>query len=431
LKVEVDTLRACLKRLRIEIPAERIQEELETSFETIQKNAQIPGFRRSRAPKAVVRARYGEAARADVLNKLVPEACQQAIEETGISVVGEMTLHPPIEQMQIVPGENLAFALEVEVKPEIALPDLSTLEVDKRPVDVSTDEVETYLTSLRESHAEFHDLETPRPVEPSDAVYVSWVERDAETNALLHEYEEVLLEPARATKEGYYRAVLEAVIGMQQGESKTITFQTNPDDASAPQTTSVTITVQRIGKRVVPELDDTFARSLNYENVAHLRSGLWNLLVERAKRAKREAQQRELMDQLIARTSFEVPESVILQQQRDLFVSVLEERRRAGTDTTEEELVELFDRLRDSAEKIIRRNWLVEEIAKAYNIAVRDDEVSLYLRQEARTTGQDPDKLEARIRAMDRWEYLRNELRAERVLDLMIETAREKRQLIY
>jgi trigger factor len=433
LKVEVEALGASRKRLRIEIPAERVHEAIQTSFQTIQKNAQIPGFRRSRAPMAVIRARYGDAVRAEVLDKLIPEVCHEAVDKNGIVLIGEAILDPPIEQMRIVEGECLAFALDVDVKPEIVVPDLKALEVDKRPVDVSSDEVEAYLTKLRENRAEFQDLETPRPVELSDAVYVSWLERDSQTDEILYERDSVLLEPAKV-EQSPYRAVLNAVVGMQLGESKTVTVnhRTNPTaESPTGDMSNITITVKRIGIRVVPELDDAFARSLNYEDVAQLRSSSWNALVEQAKAKKRDAQRRELVEQLVAKSSFEVPDALIVRQQREMLMNVLANRRRLGIETTDEQIEEMFAGYRDVAEKTIRREWLFEEIAKANNIEISDSDLTVYVHNAARSNGQDPEKYEARIRAAERWEAVRNELRDERILNLMIENADEKRQLIY
>lgn len=421
MKVEVETLGSTLKRLHIEIAAERVRESFQKALETLQRSVQIPGFRRSRAPMSAVRARYGSAAQAEVIEKLVPEACQEAIEKEGLLVVGEVTLQPSMDQMKIVEGEPLRFTLEVEVKPEVPLPDLSRLEVDKRPVDVTAEEVEAYLNRLREEHAPFEDLEISRPVALTDALYVDWSERDVNNGTLLFERQNLLLEPAKG-EQSFYRAVFEALVGMEREESKTVVVENR----------EVTVTVKRIGKRILPELDDAFARSLNYRDVDHLRSSAWNFLVEEAKRKQRDRQSRELLEQLIAQSSFEVPESLIVRQQREMTIQEVAARRRFGIVTADEELARIFEQHRTSAENLIRRDWLLEEIAKKYDIHVSDSEVSLYLRERARAIGQDPDKYEARLRAAEEeWERTRQQLRNERILDFMIQQAQEKRQLIY
>lgn len=421
MKVEVETLGSTLKRLHIEIPAERVRETFQKTLETLQRNVQIPGFRRSRAPMSAVRARYGSAAQADVIEKLVPEVCQEAIEKEGLLVVGEVTLQPPMNQMKIVEGKPLKFTLDVEVKPEVPLPDLTRFEVDKRPVDVTPEEVEAYLNRLREEYAPFEDLETSRPVALTDAVYVDWSERDVTHGNLLFERQDLLVEPAKG-EQSFYRTVFEALVGMELGESKTVVVENR----------AVTVTVKRIGRRILPELDDTFARSLNYRDVDHLRSSAWNILVEEAKRKQRDQQSRQLLEQLIGQSSFEVPESLIVRQQREMTMQEITARQRFGIATADEELARIFERHRTSAENLIRRDWLFEEIAKKYDIHVSDSEVSLYLRERARTLGQDPDKYEARHRAAEEeWEHIREQLRNERILDFMIQQAQEKRQLIY
>lgn len=434
MKVEVETLRASLKRLHIEIPAERIHEKLATSFETIQKSAQIPGFRRSRAPMAVVRARYGDAVRRDVINELVPEVCQQAVDDNGLVVVGDAVLNPSLDQMKIADGEGLAFLLDVDVKPEIVVPDLTGLEVDKRPADVTSEDVETYLTALRENRAEFQELETPRPVALEDALYADWAERVADTDEVVFERESALVEPAKMASDGPYAIVRDAIVGMSVGETKTIsvTLPANPsDESSSERVSNVTVTVKRIGTRIAPELDDAFARSMNYEDVAQLRAGTWNALIEKAKGEKREAQRRDLLEQLVAKSSFDVPLALIARQQRELLLSTLANRRRYGVETSSEQIEEIFNGYREDAEKMIRRDWLYDEIAAANNIEVSDDELIAHIHNQARATGQDPEKFEARIRAADQLENARDELRSERILDLLIEKADEKRQLIY
>jgi len=441
LKVEIETLQPSRKRLRIEIPADRVQSELAKNFAALQKNAQVPGFRRSRAPLAVIRARYGEAVKSDVIQSLVPEVCQEALDENELEIVGDAILDPPLAEMKVVEGEGLAFILDVDVKPEIEVPDLTTLEADKRNVDVSEEEVNRYLERLRESRAEFVDAEEARPVAADDAVYVDWREQ-AEDEDEPDIDEDVLIAISQLTREPYVH-VAQALVGMQIGESKSVSITYPMPEGEEPEggkqdadriggkTGRIDVTVKRVGKNVIPELDDAFARSLNYEDVARLRAASWNGLVEEAKARQRDEQRRDLIEQLINKTTFEVPEAVVLQQRRRLTMNALANRQRYGVQTDSEGVEELYNSTREYAEKIVRRDWVFDQIAATESIDVTEADITAHVHAQARQRGQDPEKYEARIRAAEQWDDIGMMLRNERILDLLLERAAEKRQIIY
>jgi trigger factor len=423
LKVEVQTLQASRKRLHIEIPAEQLQAELDRRLATLQRTVEIPGFRRNRAPLAMVRARYRDSAAADVVQSLVPEACQEAVAEHNLALVGDVVLDPPLDSMTFVEGESLRFLLDVDVKPPIQVPPYVTLEVDKRAPDVPAADVDRWIASRRRARGTFHPLEEDRPVAEGDAVYVDWDESrpGPEQSAAVREEVRVVV-----GADGLPGGADRALIGMRVGESKTVPVLR--PSLSGP--VDVHLVVRRIGSLALPEVDDAFAAAEGYRNTEDMRGHVWDMLVRARKRAHRDAQRASLIEQLIAKTDFEVPESVRRERQRELAGRFIAEQGRAGERRDFGSLEAMVDAAREAAERQIRAEWLFDAIAEREDITASDADVTERVREAAGRQGEDAAQAEARLRETGGWEALRRDIRDARVLDLLLEEASEARTLI-
>lgn len=417
--------------MRIAIPGERVQEEVERAYRTLQKSVQIPGFRRGRVPRPVLRARYGESVRSEVLEDLVVKALNEAIEERQLEVVGEIELNPDLEEMQLPEdGSDLEFVADLEVRPEIPLPELSELQVDKTPVDVPEEEVDRFLERLREAYAELVDPEEPRPAQEGDVVFTDWklFREDREEPITQQENYAVELGTGQVLEE-----IERTLLGAQVGETREAQI-TYPEDYPNPElagkTARMLLTVKRIAEKRLPELDDEFAKTLNYESLQALRAAQWNRLVEARKRQKREQQRQDLLNQLIERADFPVPESLVQRQARYLAALELRRREESGQSVQEVDFQALVESHREQAERSIREEWILEEIARRERIEVSDAEVRAVVVAEARGRGEDPDQLEDRLRQEGRWESYRQALRDARVVELLIERAAQRPTIV-
>lgn len=430
LKVAVETIQPSRKRLHIEIPSEKIQTKFDETLATLRKTAQVPGFRRQKAPLSIIRARFGDAVKTEVLEAVVSEAAQEALEEHDIEIIGDAILAPPLNEMKLELGQDLVFDLDLDVKPSIELPDPRTLEVDKRNVDVPVEEVEAAVQGLLEQRAEYPDVTEARPVASGDAVTVDYaLQVEGQEEARTIEDARIIVGEGNVLP-----GVEDGLTGMNVGETKAIETaypQDHGNEEIAGKAATVTVTVKKISQKILPELNDDFAKSLNYEDLDKLRAVLWNQLIERAKSEKRREQENDLMNQLREKTPVEIPEATIRNKQQEMAVNFLRDMQRSGQGTDTLNVEGLLEGIKPLAENTIRQEWILDEIADRLQVDITNDELSARIHQESRQRGEDPDKVEARLRATDAYELLRQRLRDERIFDLLIEQASEKQQLIY
>lgn len=430
MKVDVETLSATRRKLRIQIPAEDVRKQYAEAVANVAKTVQVPGFRPSRVPKALVRARYGAAIKTDVLQDIVPAACQEAVEENKIVVVGEVTLVPTLDEMELPEDEFLDFTLEVEVKPPLDIPAYSALEIDKTAPNVPGEEVDDYVERVRQSRATYGDIHEERPAAKGDTVYVDWrvqlVGSDEEYN---HQHDYI----AEVGSGALFDEVDEALVGMSAGDETTVRV-TYPDDFGneelAGKEADIAVTLNKLATRIVPDVDDEFAQSLEFDGVEQMRASYWNRLIEQRKSETRVKVEREIVDQLIANTDFEVPEALILDRRRDLLTREFEGLGRRGDDLDQPEVDQLVEASKEAAERSIREEWVLDEIAQNEDIEADEADVDQLIARDAAQAGMDPDEYAGRVAEAGRRDRYERFMRDRQVFDLLIEQASQKNVII-
>jgi len=430
LKVDVETVSATRRKLHIQIPAENVRKEYADAVANVAKTVQIPGFRPSRVPKSLVRARFGAAIKTDVLQDIVPSACQEAVEQHDIVVVGEVTLEPKLDDMELPDDDDLGFTLEVEVKPPLPIPDYRTLEVDKTAPDVPQDDVTEYIERVRQSRATYEDVEEERPAASGDTVYVDWRVQLADADEEYNHQHDYMTEVGAGAM---FDEVDEALEGMSPGDEQTVRV-TYPEDFGnddlAGKEADIAVTLKKIATRIVPDIDDEFAKSMDFEGVEQMRANYWNRLIEMRKAEQRAQQERDIVDQLIEKTEFDVPDVLVEDRQRDLLTREFELRQRRGDDMADTDMEKLIEDSKEAAARSVREEWLLDEVANAESIEADEQEVVQQVARDAAQAGMDPAQYEAQVRESDRWDGYERFVRDRQVFELLIERASEKSVII-
>jgi len=438
LKVDIEDVSSSKKILKIEIPVEDVNAEFEKAYDEIRKTILVPGFRKGKAPLGVLRARFGEYVKNDVVDKLVEPAFEEAVEDAELHVLrapdATQDMSPSIDELTAEENEPLSFEVTVNVKPEIIIPDLEKLEVDKGDVNVTQEDVDKHIEALREERADFVPMED-RPLQNGDYATLS-IKGTSDDEVLMDHNEQVFNVDDNILIPGF----AEHLIGMEPGDEKefSITFpeadaaEEETDDVEAPESPipdnlagkeiKFEVTLHKITEKHLPALDDDFAKDLEAENIDQLTATVWNQLVEFAKWQQREAQQSELVDQLLEKSQFEVPEFLV-EEHVKVITSYIE---REGNTLGEEELAEH----RLSALNTIKRIWLLDEIARSEEIAVEDAEVEAEVAQLARSRDRDPQKYMKLMEDAGRLDSVKEAIMNRKIFDVLIEKASEKRKLI-
>lgn len=437
MKVDIQDVSSCKKTLKIEIPAEDVSAELEKAYEEVRTTIPVPGFRKGRAPRNVLRMRFGEYVKGEVIEELIPSAFEEAVKDADLEILRPLELTditPPIDEMSVKEGEPLIFEIAVDVKPEITIPNLAVLEVEKGDVNVTKEDVDEYIQQLREERADFTPVEEDRPVQEGDYVTLSIsAESDGETLdrfALEHIME--------VGKDMEVPELADHLLGMKVvDERKEFSISFPPDyqaenesgwqhTALAGKEVNFQVELDMISEKHLPPLDDDFAKDLGADDLQHLHASLWNRLVELGRQTQRINQQNDLMDQLLEKSQFEVPEFLVEERVRDFLRRIRQEPRASRTEPTEEEL----SQYRSTILNTIKRIWILEEIAKNEEVDVTDQEIDAEVEKIATSRGRDPQKYRKMMEDTNRIDDLRSGIWESKIFDLLIEKASAKRTLI-
>ena len=391
MKSNVEQLSPTRVRIKVQVPFTELEPDFQRAYKELAKQVRLPGFRPGKAPAKLLEARFGrEAMLEQVVNEALPSRYGQAVAESEVHPLGQ----PDIEVTKKEYGQDLAFTAEVDVRPKIALPDLSELTVSVDPVGVSDDDVDAELESLR---ARFGTLTgVDRPVADGDFVSIdlsATVDGEDVPNAaaqgLSHE-----------VGSGRLIAGLDdALVGLSVDESKEFTAKLATGE-HAGHDAQVTVTVKSIKERELPEPDDGFAQlASEFDTIDELRSNLRDQ-VGQVKRAQQAEKIRDAtMDALVEQVDVPLPEAIV-QAQFDTaihnalhsfnhdeakFNEVLAEQGK----TREEFETET----RSAAESDVKRQLLLDALADELEVKVGQDDLTERLVMTSRQYGIEPQQL--------------------------------------
>ena len=391
MKSNVEQLSPTRVRIKVQVPFTELEPDFQRAYKELAKQVRLPGFRPGKAPAKLLEARFGrEAMLEQVVNEALPSRYGQAVAESEVHPLGQ----PDIEVTKKEYGQELAFTAEVDVRPKIALPDLSELTVSVDPVGVSDDDVDAELESLR---ARFGTLTgVDRPVADGDFVSIdlsATVDGEDVPNAaaqgLSHE-----------VGSGRLIAGLDdALVGLSVDESKEFTAKLATGE-HAGHDAQVTVTVKSIKERELPEPDDEFAQlASEFDTIDELRSNLRDQ-VGQVKRAQQAEKIRDAtMDALLEQVDVPLPEAIV-QAQFDTaihnalhsfnhdeakFNEVLAEQGK----TREEFETET----RSAAESDVKRQLLLDALADDLEVKVGQDDLTERLVMTSRQYGIEPQQL--------------------------------------
>ena len=384
MKAELVDVNETRKNLTIEIPRDVVDAQIERVARDYSRKARIPGFRPGKAPARVIKQRFRDQILNDVAHELVPTAIDEAIRERGLEPVDT----PDVRDVNVEEGSPLTFTASFDTVPAFEPGDLSAISLNRSRVAIDEQAVADALTRLRERAARFEPVEG-RGVVEGDTVTADLDRKDPDGKIESHKDVGIML-GAKANPPGFDAQLL----GMEVGAAKSFTIQFPADYAVAEmQNTSVdyTATVKGIKRRVVPELDDEFAKDLGaFENVEALRARVREDLEHEARHAAEREVRADLMKQLAARVPFELPASLIereIDRRLEEFARRLMDQnidpRQAGIDWNA-----FRESQRAPAREAVASAIALDEIARREQLQVGEDEVEAEIARYGERTGR-------------------------------------------
>jgi trigger factor len=429
MNVTIEDVSACRKRLKIEVPANRVNQTFEEVTDEFQRFAKIPGFRPGKAPRAVIQKRYQKDIEEELQRKLVPQAYREAVQARNLKPVSA----PEIEDLKFQAGLSLSFTTVVDLAPDFAVPLYRGLTVKAVDTVVTEEEVTKTLDSIREQRAEFKDVE-PRPLAMEDFAVIHYV------GSLGGKPIAEIVPEAKSIGENpqfwlwmrpnlFLPNFVEQIVGLKVGETKTIEIEFPADfgqKALAGQKASYEVTLKEIKVREMPEWTDELAQELAKRPLAELKEEVKKDLENRKKEEANRAQKKELVEQLLASSKFELPESVVREETEGVMYDIVSENQARGVpvELLEEKKQEIYDNAAHSAKDMVKLNFILTKIAEAEQIKVTNEEVAQQVHLMAMQRQQPVEKLIKVLQKNNAFPQIERRILSQKVMDFLLQAAK-------
>jgi len=372
-KSAVENLNPTRVKLTVEVPFEELKPSLDAAYKTIGSQIQVPGFRKGHVPARVIDQRVGRGAvLQEAVNEALPQFYGQAVEENKVRPIGQPEVD--VTEVPAEAGQELKFTVEVDVRPEITLPDFTTLtnEVDK--VELADADIDERLTSLRERFGTLVGVE--RAVETGDFVSI-----DLDAKIGDEEIDAVTGISYEVGSGNMLDGMDDALVGMTVGETKTFTAPLAGGDREG-EDAEVTVTVQSVKVRELPELNDDFAQlASEFDTLDELKADVTKQ-AERAKKMEQGVQARDkVLEQLLETIEIAVPDSIV---EAEVHAHL------EGEDRLEDD--EHRAEVEENTRKALKAQFLLDAIAEQEEIRVEQPELIEYLVMSAQQYGMDPNQ---------------------------------------
>ena len=409
---------ATKREIQVEIPVEDVNRQTDSLIQKYQKVARIPGFRRGHVPASIIRQRFSEEIKTDMVEALIPRFFRQEAERLSLHPVSQ----PRVTDLHLQQGEPLRFKAAFEVLPEIKLAGYKGLRAEKPEIAVSEADVEQALADLRERHASFNPVEG-RALADGDYAQVSLDGNPKSGEGQPVHMDEVLVEIAGQNTMPEFT---EHLRGTNAGDERT--FDVNyPEDTQdkrlAGKHFSYAVKVQSIKQKSLPELNDEFAKQLGeFQTMEDVRKAIREQMESERKHEAEHAAKEKLVGELIQQNDFEVPES-LAEQQIDIRLErglrALAAQGLSAEQMKKMDLPRLRAGQREQAIHDVKAALLLERVAEEENIQVSDEELNHELEALAKQSKQTSEAVRARLTRDGGLDRIRTRIRNEKTLDFL------------
>jgi len=415
MKVAVEEIGACKRRLHVEEGPEVVQDAWEKAFKRVQKEARLPGFRKGKVPAGMIRLHFADDVRKEVARHLIPDVYRQALQETKLRPVEE----PDLKEVMLEEGAPLKFEAMVEIKPAIELGQYAGLTVKHAPKPFEDREVDEALEHLREQHAEFRTVE--RPADVHDHVIMDYTLTPDGMDPRTEAGYGFLIGSGAVMPE-----VEEAVIGLVAGGERAARVRF-PDDhrneTLRGKAGEAKVKVTEVKEKVLPALDDGLAKTVGqFDTLDALKEGVRKGLQSRRVAENRQALEDAVTEAVLAGHPVEVPEALVLRQVGHLIEHTRERVRRQGMDPDKLpwDYGKLLEELKPGAVKAVRRSLVLEAIAEKEGLIPTDADVDAEVEKIAVANNRAVPAVRRIMQDSGDLDGLRHSLRETRTLEFLI-----------
>jgi trigger factor len=431
MNITVEDVAPCKKRLKIEVPANRVKQAYDKVADDFQKEARIPGFRPGHAPRTVVVKKFHKDIESEAQRTLVPEAYREAIEEKKLRVVSQ----PEIEDLKYQAGLSLSFSTVVELVPEFKMPEYRGLKIKKQETEVTDEEVDKTLKSLADQRATFEDA-PDRPLAMDDFAVISYTGKmdDKPLAELVPDAKNLAHNPnfwLWMRTEGFLPKFAEQCVGLKKGETRTVDVEFPadfPQAAVAGKKVQYEVELKEIKVKNEPVLDDAFAQEVAKMNLADLKTRVRENMEQEKKTRAQNASHAEVVQKLISAVEFELPPSAVDEETHATVYDIVAENQGRGVpaEVLEEKKDEIFTNASKAARESVKFKFISAQIAETEKIDVTNEQMAQHIAFLAQREGLTMEKMVDRIRKNNAFGVIRQQLIRQAVLDFLLKEAKSE-----
>ena len=423
--VELEDSGPWQKKISITIPRDEIDAELDSQYGDLGKTAEVPGFRKGRAPRTLIQKRFGKDIADQTKLRLLAKAFEQVDDEQDFDILGEPEFDP--EAVELPETGDMVFEYEVEIKPEFELPELEGIRIEKPIFEVTEDKIEEALAEFCKRNGQLEDI-SDKAAKQEDVIRA-----DVTVKVDGVEEEEKLEDHPLRVAEGGVRGIwledlADTLKGVKVGDTRTCKAkapETHANEAWQDKEAEITIEVKAIRRHKPAELNQELFEKIGLSDEAELRQHLAEDMERQADNEVRQEMSRQVIEHLESKVDFELPKKVAARHEARALERRFYELMNMGI--PQEQITENLEKLRASsseqAAKELKMNFIMASVAEKLELSVSDAEINGWIAQIAMQYGRRPEKLKDQLRSEGRLGEMQSQILHQKAIDKILEMA--------
>lgn len=423
--IQIEDAGPATKKVKVEIPADRIKGKLAEQYKELRSQAAIPGFRVGHAPAKLIEKRFAADVKDQVRRSLISESYEQAVEKNSLNVIGEPQFDNP-ESIELKDDQSLTYSFEIEVQPDITLPLLTGLKVKKPKIDIKDENIDQAMNNLREQQGALVPVEN-RGAEEKDFITADVHIKDGD-KVVTHQHDAPLV--VRPGRVGGINVedLDKQLTGVKAGETKNITAKaadSHPEESIRGKDVTIEIKVKDIKKLELAEVNEAFLEDLGFKEEKELREALKEQMVQRIEYDVQQSMREQINRYLLENVTIDLPtklsdrqtDRIVQRRTMDLLMRGLPEDKVADV------VEKLREGAKDEAARELKLFFILQKIAQQENVDIDEAELNGRVALLAAQRGQRPEKMKQEMAKDGSLSNLYVQMREQKAVDKILETA--------
>jgi len=437
--VSIEDIGPARKCLTIEVPADQIADKIEKNYGQLSSDAVIPGFRKGHAPRRLIERRFGDSVKDDVRAQIVSEAYTAAIEAEGLDVIGEPDVKDH-EDIELPDDGALTFKVEVEITPEVDLPDFTKIEIEKQATEVTDEDVNGELDQLCERHGSITSVGDGKVKEKDYVqgnVHIYAGEKPADdAEAIAHHHDTyVLVNGKELDYKGHIAGILvddlgKTLKGKKVGDEVSVSLtgpSSHEDEAIRDKPITIKFSIAKI-ERVEPVKADALPALLGIDDEEAIKEQIRQSLQSRREREQQSVMHEQVSKYLEENVKLDLPEAMTSRQAERVLQRRAMDLAYQGMNEQEieQQIAEARATSEDEAKRQLKLFFIIDKAAKELEVDVSENEINQRIAMQAMQQGRRPEKLRQQMQRGGELEHLYLSIREQKTLDMIVEKASVK-----